>query len=218
MLPHNYRLLLGSLIILAIVPLSGAVCSRAIDIPIVVRATLPHQDSDGPFVLDIDQALQQAGIKAENNKIPQNAPSQITISHIDKFDLRSQKEIAEHGQRIHSIYINEVSISAENNTLSIPLPSIEISAAPIPLSDDPPPEDSYTVIASIVGLPINEVGILSPPIWTPKGLPTVRKLLTQFAIGLRIQTHIPLKPGQNWPKGSVEFQMLFEFVLVIKAI
>lgn len=196
----------------------GAVCSRAIDIPILVTANLPNKNSRGPFVLNLDTALREAGIQPQDGRIPSDAPKSITVTHSDKFDLRSEEQIKSFGSRVHSIYINDIQVEAQDNTLNTALPAIHVGVTQLPSDTTLPPTDQYTKVAEFSGVAASEKGALQAPAWESESFQVVKDALKTFAIAVELKTTITLKPGDPWPKGKAQFKLKFQFAFVIKPI
>ncbi|TNE47529.1 MAG: hypothetical protein EP343_19335 [Deltaproteobacteria bacterium] len=208
------------LFVLALSPtlLMGAVCSRAIDIPILVTANLPNKDSRGPFVLNLDAALRDAGIQPVNGRIPKNVQEPVIVKHRDKFDLRGEEQIKVLGNRVHSIYINDIQVEAQENTLNTPLPAIQVSVTNLPTSGTLPDTDDYTKVAEFTGVAALETGALQAPAWETESIGVVKDALKTFAIAVELKTVINLKADDPWPQGKAQFKLKFQFAFVIKPI
>ncbi len=213
-----FVLSLVTLIVVSPMLLMGAVCSRAIDIPIVVTANLPNKDSRGPFELDLDAALRSAGIKPQGGLIPSGVPASITLTHRDKFDLRKEQQIQELGPRIHSIYINNISVEANQNSISISLPAIEVGVTNLPNDSAIPTADKYVKVAVFSGIPAQDIGSLPAPTWEQDGLRSIKDSLLKFALAVQLKTTVKLRAGDPWPKGKIRLRVKFQFAFVLKPI
>jgi len=218
MTSRAYQIALLGIVVLVPFLFTGAICSRALEIPIVVKASLPNKKSHSPFKLDLSAALLRAGITPHQGRIPNGVAKTITIFHKDQFDVRKEKEILQYGDKLETVYINKISIKASENTLNISLPPINLKISELPRSGLEPNAKSYISVGEIAGLSPKKIGLLPPLVWIPEGLPKFKKILKTFAIGFLLETTIKLKPGDPWPTGSATFSLKFEFAFVINPI
>lgn len=208
---------LFGLLLLSPLWLMGAVCSRAIDIPILVTANLPNKNSSEPFVLDVDSALRKAGIQPQGDRIPAGVPESVTLEHQDSVDLRSEQQIQSFGSRIQEIHINAMQVEMQENTLSTPLPAIQIAVSSLPVGTTTTPLN-HVKVAEISGIPAKTLGSLPNPVWEEAGLKQLGETLRQFALMVQLKTTIRLKAGDPWPSGKAQFQLKLQFAFVIKPI
>lgn len=212
---HFNRVALCLFIIFAPHILGGAMCSRALDLPIIVKATLPNEFSKESYTLNVEKALSEAGIKATNGKIPAGAPASIKVEHTDVFDLTKQSQFNEYSSRVNQVYINYVSAEITKNNLSIGLPRIDLSLAPM-TSGTLNGQEKFDVVAELPPLAQGIIGTPAEIVWEEERYQQANEYLKQFIIGVRMTAEIKLTPGADIPKGIVDFNLNIEATFVLK--
>lgn len=212
-----YRIAL--LFISVLIPhiLGGAVCSQALDIPIIVKGTLPNEYSKAPFELNLDEKLKNAGVVSADGKIPQGAPKALELVHTDAFDLTKKPEFKQYRSRIHTAYINHVSIEVKKNSLNVHTPQLDISVAALSATKkaDKAP---FTKVAELPPIAKGIIGTPADLIWIEKEYPRANYYLQKYILGLRINTQLKLTPGAPMPKGIIKLNIHFQATFVLKAL
>jgi len=198
--------------------LGGAVCARSVDLPIIVKATLPNENSTSRFALNVETALTKAGIDPKAATIPANAPGTITVTHTDVFNLTDENQFKKYGAQVHTAHINYFSAELKNNTLNRGVPPIKLELAEMLGSKQPTGKEKYVAVAALPALAQGAIGTPAEVLWEDGRFEEANDLLKTFRIAVRLKTTIELTPGAPMPKGQLEFNLHFEVTFVLKVI
>jgi hypothetical protein len=215
---HFKKLLILALLIGLPHVLGGAVCSRALDLPIIVKGTLPNEFSKSAFALDVDKALQAAGITSTNGKVPAGSPETVTFSHTDVLDLSRKEEFKKYGAKVHSAYINYISLELVKNTLSTQIPELQFALAPTDTNGKPTAGNKFESVAQLPPLAKGIIGTPAEIVWEEKKFEQANQIIKSSTVGVRIETTIKLTPGADMPTGILEFNVHFEAASVLTVI
>ena len=193
--------------------LSGMICGRVLDLSVQVKDPTTIQ-------ISLVKALTEAKIPAVDGKIPAGIDRLVMMKYVMstnlKTDSRSKETFQKYGNKIHSIYINRIWLTVEENTMSVDLPKVNVSIAPIGSKDF---SDGH--IATFMPIVAGQKNIEPTLLWESDGQKKVIKVLKDYALQVEVSAPVRIKSGMPYPikgKGMLSMTLIVEMTFVLKVI